>query len=96
MSNHHWSCAQCLKSAAKFKEANVPDKDGRTLRAGDRVRHWTEGFDDPVAARVLQVLADDRYLIEIDRVEAEAENMDVEQPTAVDGSTLEYLRRDGP
>ena len=70
----------------------MPDKDGRTLRVGDLVRHWTEGFDDPIAAIVLQVLADDRYLIRVDRAEAEAENMDVEQPTAVDGSTLEYLR----
>jgi hypothetical protein len=96
VSNHYWSCSQCLKSAAKFKEANVPDKDGRTLRVGDLVRHWTEGFDDPVAARVLHVLADDRYLIEIDRAEAEAENMDVEQPTAVDGSTLEYFGRNVP
>ena len=72
----------------------MPDKDGRTLRAGDIVRHWMEGFDDPIAARVLQVLADDRYLIEVDRAEAEAENMDIEEPTAVDGSTLEYLGRD--
>ena len=74
----------------------MPDKDGRTLRVGDLVRHWAEGFDDPVAALVLQVLADDRYLIEVDRAEAETENMDVEQPTAVDGSTLEYLGGDLP
>jgi hypothetical protein len=72
----------------------MPDKDGRTLRVGDPVRHWMAGFDDPVAATVVQVLADDRYLIEVDRAEAEAENMDIEGPTAVDGSTLEYLGRD--
>jgi hypothetical protein len=52
------------------------------------------GFDDPVAATVVQVLADDRYLVEVDRAQAEAENMDIEQPTAVDGSTLEYLGDD--
>jgi hypothetical protein len=74
----------------------MPDKDGRTLRAGDLVRHWTEGFDDPVAATVLQVLGDDRYLIDVDRAEAEAEDMDIEQPTTVDGSTLEYVGRDLP
>jgi len=72
----------------------MPDKDGRTLRMGDRVRHWAAGFDDPIAATVLQVLADDRYLIEVDQEEAEAENMDVEEPTAVDGSTLEFLGRE--
>jgi hypothetical protein len=72
----------------------MPDKDGRTLRVGDPVRHWMAGFDDPVAATVVQVLADDRYLVEVDRAQAEAENMDIEQPTAVDGSTLEYLGDD--
>jgi len=72
----------------------MPDKDGRTLRVGDAVRHWMAGFDDPIAATVVQLLADDRYLIEVDRAEAEAENMDIEEPTAVDGSTLEYLGRD--
>ena len=69
----------------------MPDKDGRTLKVGDPVRHWMAGFEDPIAATVRQVLGDDRYLIEVDRAEAETENMDVEQPTAVDGSTLEYL-----
>jgi hypothetical protein len=72
----------------------MPDKDGRTLKVGDPVRHWMAGFDHPIAATVLQVLSDDRYLIEVDRGEAEAENIDIEEPTAVDGSTLEYLVRD--
>jgi hypothetical protein len=72
----------------------MPDKDGRTLSVGDPVRHWMAGFDDPIAATVVQLLADDRYLIEVDRAEAAAENMDIEEPTAVDGSTLEYLGRD--
>jgi hypothetical protein len=84
----------CLKSVGDLREANMADKDGRTLSVGDPVRHWMAGFDDPIAATVVQVLADDRYLIEVDRTEAEAENMDIEEPTAVDGSTLEYLGRD--
>jgi hypothetical protein len=72
----------------------MPDKEGRTLKAGDPVRHWMADFDDPIAATVLRVLGDDRYLIEVDRAEADAENIDIEEPTAVDGSTLEYLGRD--
>jgi hypothetical protein len=84
----------CLKSVAELKEASMPDKDGRTLKVSDPVRHWMAGFDDPIAATVLEVLGDDRYLIEVDRAEAEAENIDIEEPMAVDGSTLEYLGRD--
>ena len=72
----------------------MPDKDGRTLTVGDPVRHWIAGFDYPIAATVLQVMADDRYLIEVDQAEADAEDIDIEGPTAVDGSTLEYVGRD--
>ena len=72
----------------------MSDKDGRTLEVGDPVRHWMAGCDNPIAATVPQVRADDRNLIEVDRADADAENIDIEEPTAVDGSTLEYLGRD--
>jgi hypothetical protein len=81
-----------LKSVFQPQEASMPDKDGRTLKLGDRVLHWIGGVDDPIAATVVRVLADDRYLIQVDQVQARADNVDIEQPTAVDGSTLELLR----
>jgi hypothetical protein len=52
------------------------------------------GFDDPVPATVLRVLEDDRYVIRVDREAAAREEMDIEEPTTVDGSTLEYLADD--
>jgi hypothetical protein len=83
-----------VKCVFEPEEARMPDKDGRTLNIGDPVLHWMGGFDDPIAATVVEVLDDDRYLIQVDRVQAEAEDVDIEQPTAVDGSTLEYLGDD--
>jgi hypothetical protein len=74
----------------------MADKDGRTLKVGDHVRHWMAGFDDPVPATVVRVLDDDRYVIRVDQAAARREEMDIEEPTAVDGSTLEYLAVDEP
>jgi hypothetical protein len=76
------------------RRPGMPDKDGRTLSVGDLVRHWMAGFDDPVPATVLRVLEDDRYVIRVDREAAAREEMDIEEPTTVDGSTLEYLADD--
>jgi hypothetical protein len=76
------------------EEARMTDKDGRRLNMGDPVLHWIGGYEHPIAATVVEVLGDDRYLIQVDQVQARAENIDIEEPTAVDGSTLEYLGGD--